>query len=67
MMVSALNLTMWCNQELSYRLIAAVNFIRIIPTIHCDMLEHGVHLRMLCHTPEQNELHISMKERLHTL
>jgi len=31
------------------------------------MLECGVHLRMLSHTQEWNELHVSMKERLHAL
>jgi hypothetical protein len=31
------------------------------------MLERGLHLRMLSHAQEWNELHFSMKERLHAL
>jgi hypothetical protein len=34
---SAINLSVWCGQELPYRIIAAVNFIKIFPTIHCNI------------------------------
>jgi len=37
MMASAINLSMRCDQELSYRIIAAVNSVRIFPTIHCGI------------------------------
>jgi len=43
MMVSTVNFSVWCDLELSYRIIAAVNFIRIFPTIHC-----GIHAWAWC-------------------
>ena len=42
-MVTAINLSMWCDLELSYRITAAVNFIRIFPTVYC-----GIHASAWC-------------------